>query len=228
VPKKPRKRSWIRSSRKKQDLRPKTRADSQNHTATLSNIEHLPTTGPKSPGNALHFAIYSSPKMLMDGVRDVIGPTLLKDRTALTCPCEKRDPGYPATINATIELARACTFASIGVITNAEVLFRWNLVLLDAVGHFLKLHYVEACKKGEGGDSISILDFGRVSGYLDICCVYNLELQLEWYITVQYRSVYKLKILLDFSWHKPKSPAYNTKTMNKILFRTKGIFYNNS
>ena len=75
----------------------------------------------------MHFAIYSSPKMLMDGVRDVIGPTLLKDlkdRTALTCPCEKRDPGYPATINATIELARACTFASIGVITNAEVLFR--------------------------------------------------------------------------------------------------------
>ena len=169
-----RKRSWIRSSCEKQDLGPKTRADSQNHTATLSNVEHPPMAGPKSHGKALHFANYSSPKMMMDGVRDVIGPTLLKDRTSLTSPCEKRDPGYPATINATIELARACTFASIGVITNAEVLFRWNLVLLDAVGHFLKLHYVEACKKGEGGDSISILDFGRVSGYLDICCVYNL------------------------------------------------------
>ena len=228
MPVNPRKRSWIRSSRKKQDLGPKTRADSQNHTATLSIVEHLPITGHKSPGNALHFANYSSPKMLMDGVQDAIGLTLLKDMTALTCPCEKRNPGYPATINATIELARAYTFAPTCVVTNAEVLFRWNLVLLDAVGHFLKLHYVEACKKGEGGDSISILDFGRVSGYLDICCVYNLELQLEWYITVQYRSVYKLKILLDFSWHKPKSPAYNTKTMNKILFRTGGIFYNNS
>ena len=80
--------------------------------------------GPKSHGKALHFANYSSPKMLMDGVQDVIGPTLLKDRTALTCPCEKRDPGYPAMINATIELARACTFAPTCVVTNAEVLFR--------------------------------------------------------------------------------------------------------
>ena len=61
--------------------------------------------------------------MLMDGVRDAIGVTLLKDRTALTCPCEKRDPGYPAMINATIELARACTFAPTCVVTNAEVLF---------------------------------------------------------------------------------------------------------
>jgi len=62
--------------------------------------------GPKSHGKALHFANYSSPKMMMDGVRDVIGPTLLKDRTALTCPCEKRDPGYSAAIDASITLVR--------------------------------------------------------------------------------------------------------------------------
>ena len=80
--------------------------------------------GPKSHGKALHFANYSSPKMMMDGVLDVIGPTLLKDRTALTCPCEKRDPGYPAATDVGINLANACTFASTGVVTNAEVLFR--------------------------------------------------------------------------------------------------------
>jgi hypothetical protein len=82
---------------------------------------------PKLRGKALHFANYSSSKMLMDGVRDVIGPTLLKDlkdRTALTCPCEKRDPGYPAATDVGINLANACTFASTGVVTNAEVLFR--------------------------------------------------------------------------------------------------------
>ena len=64
---------------------------------------------PKLRGKALHFANYSSSKMLMGGVRDVIGPTLLKDltdRTALTCPCEKRDPGYSAAIDASITLVR--------------------------------------------------------------------------------------------------------------------------
>ena len=36
----------------------------------------------------------------------------------------KRDPGYPAAIDAAVTHARACTFASIGMVRNAEVLFR--------------------------------------------------------------------------------------------------------
>ena len=62
--------------------------------------------------------------MLMDGVRDVIGPTLLKDRTSLTSPCEKRDPGYPAAIDAAIERGRACALAPTGVVRSAEALFQ--------------------------------------------------------------------------------------------------------
>ena len=72
------KRSQNRSFRKKQDLGPKTHADSQNHTATPSNIESPPITGPTAHGIALQFANYTSPKLLMDAVRDAIGPTLLK------------------------------------------------------------------------------------------------------------------------------------------------------
>ena len=74
----PEKRSQNRSFRKKQDLRPKTHADCQSHTATLSNIESPPITGPTAHGIALQFADYSSPKLLMDAVRDAIGLTLLK------------------------------------------------------------------------------------------------------------------------------------------------------
>ena len=74
----PEKRSQNRSFRKKQDLGPKTHADSKSQTATPSNIELLPITGPTAHGIALQFANYSSPKLLMDAVRDAIGPTLLK------------------------------------------------------------------------------------------------------------------------------------------------------
>ena len=74
----PEKRSQNRSFRKKQDLGPKTHADSQSHTATPFNIESPPITGPTAHGIALQFANYSSPKLLMDAVRDAIGPTLLK------------------------------------------------------------------------------------------------------------------------------------------------------
>ena len=72
------KRSQNRSFRKKQDLGPKTHADSQSHTTTLSNIESTPITGPTALGIALQFANSSSPKLLMDAVRDAIGLTLLK------------------------------------------------------------------------------------------------------------------------------------------------------
>ena len=72
------KRSQNRSFRKKEDLGPKTHADSQSHTATPFNIESPPITGPTANGIALQFANYSSPKLLMDAVRDAIGPTLLK------------------------------------------------------------------------------------------------------------------------------------------------------
>ena len=74
----PEKRSQNRLFGKKQDPEPKTHADSQTHTATLSNIESPPITGPTAHGIALQFANYSSPKLLMDAVRDAIGPTLLK------------------------------------------------------------------------------------------------------------------------------------------------------
>ena len=74
----PEKRSQNRSFRKKLDLRPKTLADSRSHTATPSNIESPPITGPTAHGIALQFLNYSSPKLLMDAVRDAIGPTLLK------------------------------------------------------------------------------------------------------------------------------------------------------
>ena len=74
----PEKRSQNRSFRKKQDLGPKTHADSQSHTATPFNIESPPITGPTAHGIALQFANYSSPKLLMDAVRDAIGPTLSK------------------------------------------------------------------------------------------------------------------------------------------------------
>ena len=74
----PEKRSQNRSFGKKQDPEPKTHADSQTHTATLSNIESPPITGPTAHGIALQFANYSSPKLLMDAVRDAIGPILLK------------------------------------------------------------------------------------------------------------------------------------------------------
>ena len=72
------KRSQNRSFRKKQDIGPKTHADSQSHTATPFNIESPPITGPTAHGIALQFANYSSPKLLMDAVRDAIGLTLLK------------------------------------------------------------------------------------------------------------------------------------------------------
>ena len=74
----PEKRSQNSSFRKKQDPGPKTHADSQSHTATLSNIESPPITGPTAQSIALQFANYSSPKLLMDAVRDAIGLTLLK------------------------------------------------------------------------------------------------------------------------------------------------------
>ncbi len=74
----PEKRSQNRSFRKKQDLGPKTHADSQSQTAIPYNIESPPITGPTAHGIALQFANYSSPKLLMDAVRDAIGPTLLK------------------------------------------------------------------------------------------------------------------------------------------------------
>ena len=74
----PEKRSQNRSFRKKLDLRPKTLADSRSHTATPSKIESPPITGLTAHGIALQFANYSSPKLLMDAVRDAIGPTLLK------------------------------------------------------------------------------------------------------------------------------------------------------
>ena len=63
---------------KKQDPGPKTHADPQSHTAALSNIVSPPITGPTAHGIALQFANYSSPKLLMDAVRDAIGLTLLK------------------------------------------------------------------------------------------------------------------------------------------------------
>ena len=72
------KRSQNRSFRKKQDLGPKTHANSQSHTATPFNIESPPITGPTAHGIALQFANYSSPKLLMDAVRDANGLTLLK------------------------------------------------------------------------------------------------------------------------------------------------------
>ena len=74
----PEKRSQNRSFRKKEDLGPKTHADSQSHTATPPNIESPPITGPTTHGIALQFANYSRPKLLMDAVRDAIGLTLLK------------------------------------------------------------------------------------------------------------------------------------------------------
>ena len=120
----PEKRSQNRSFRKKQDLRPKTHADCQSQTATPSNIESPPITGPTAHGIALQFANYSSPKLLMDAVRDAIGPTLLNRQYITDLSLRKRDPGYPAAIDAAVTLARACTFASIGMVRNAEVLFR--------------------------------------------------------------------------------------------------------
>ena len=74
----PEKRSQNRMFGKKQDPGPKTHADSQSHTVALSNIKSPPITGPTAHGIALQFANYSSPKLLMDAVRDAIGPTLLK------------------------------------------------------------------------------------------------------------------------------------------------------
>ena len=62
--------------------------------------------------------------MLMDGVRGVIGLTLLKRQHRADLPLRKRDPGYPAAIDAAIKVARAETFAPTCVVTNAEVLFR--------------------------------------------------------------------------------------------------------
>ena len=91
----PEKRSQNRSFRKKQDLGPKTHADSQIHTATPSNIESPPITGPTAHGIALQFANYSSPKLLMDAVRDAIGPTLLKRQYNIDLSLRKRDPGFP-------------------------------------------------------------------------------------------------------------------------------------
>ena len=120
----PEKRSQNRSFRKKQDLGPKTHADSQSHTATPPNIESPPITGPTAHGIALQFANYSSPKLLMDAVRDAIGPTLLNRQYITDLSLRKRDPGYPAAVDAAITLVRACTFASIGMVRNAEVLFR--------------------------------------------------------------------------------------------------------
>ena len=74
----PEKRSQNRSFRKKQDLGPKTHADSQSQTATPSNIESPPITGRTAHGIALQFSNYSSPKLLMDAVRDEIVLTLFK------------------------------------------------------------------------------------------------------------------------------------------------------
>ena len=118
------KRSQNRSFRKKQDIGPKTHADSQSHIATPFNIESPPITGPTAHGIALQFANYSSPKLLMDAVRDAIGPTLLNRQYITDLSLRKRDPGYPAAIDAAVTFARACTFASIGMVRNAEVLFR--------------------------------------------------------------------------------------------------------
>ena len=118
------KRSQNRSFRKKQDFGPETHADSQSHTATPFNIESPPITGPTAHGIALQFADYSSPKLLMDAVRDAIGLTLLKRQYTTDLSLRKRDPGYPAAIDAAVTLARASTFASIGMVMNAEVLFR--------------------------------------------------------------------------------------------------------
>ena len=120
----PEKRSQNRSFRKKQDPGPKTHADSQSHTATPSNIESPPITGPTAHGIALQFANYSSPKLLMDSVRDAISLTLLKRQYSTEKSLRKRDPGYLAAIDASVTLARACTLASIGMVRNAEVLFR--------------------------------------------------------------------------------------------------------
>ena len=120
----PEKRSQNRLFGKKQDPEPKTHADSQTHTATLSNIESPPITGPTAHGIALQFANYSSPKLLMDAVRDAIGLTLLKRQYSTDMSLRKRDPGYLAVIGASVTLARACTLASIGMVRNAEVLFR--------------------------------------------------------------------------------------------------------
>ena len=120
----PEKRSQNRSFRKKQDLGPKTHADSQSHTTTLSNIESTPITGPTALGIALQFANSSSPKLLMDAVRDAIGLTLLKRQYSSDLSLRKCDPGYLASIDAAVTHARACTFASIGMVRNAEVLFR--------------------------------------------------------------------------------------------------------
>ena len=120
----PEKRSQNRSFRKKEDLGPKTHADSQSHTATPPNIESPPITGPTAHGIALQFANYSSPKLLMDTVRDAIGATLLKRKYNTDLSLRKRDPGYPAAIDAAVTLARACTFASICMVRKAEVLYR--------------------------------------------------------------------------------------------------------
>lgn len=120
----PEKRSQNSSFRKKQDPGPKTHADSQSHAGALSNIESPPITGPTAHGIALQFANYSSPELLMDAVRDAIGLTLLKKQYSTDLSLRKRDPGYPAAIDAAVTLARACTFASIGMVRNAEVLFR--------------------------------------------------------------------------------------------------------
>ena len=60
----------------------------------------------------------------MDTVRDAIGATLLKRKYNTDLSLRKRDPGYPAAIDAVVTLSRACTFASIGMVRNAEVLFR--------------------------------------------------------------------------------------------------------
>ena len=109
---------------KKQDPGPKTHADSQSHTAALSNIVSPPITGPTTHGIALQFANYSSPKLLMDAVRDAIGLPLLKRQYSTDMSLRKRDPGYLAVIGASVTLARACTLASIGMVRNAEVLFR--------------------------------------------------------------------------------------------------------
>ena len=120
----PEKRSQNSSFRKKQDPGPKTHADSQSHATTLSNIESPPIPGPTAHGIALQFASYSSPELLMDAVRDAIGLTLLKKQYSTDLSLRKRDPGYSAAIDAAVTLARACTFASIGMVRDAEVLFR--------------------------------------------------------------------------------------------------------
>ena len=120
----PEKRSQNRLFGKKQDPEPKTHADSQTHTATLSNIESPPMTGPTAHGIALQFANYSSPKLLMDAVRDAISLTLLKRQYSTEKSLRKRDPGYLAAIDASVTLAKACTLASTGMVRNPEVLFR--------------------------------------------------------------------------------------------------------